>query len=201
MPNVGPLVGPGVALQGMFGLAGSRPVILLNPSVRADPRALDRALCHEMVHASLAAIGDQKAAHGPSFQAALGRLATEGAFEGIAADAVAKSELKKWLDTESARIDGERREMDALDVEIKSTGAELDREIAAFNARPVRPAAEAQALEDRRQQFNQRVLEANDRLAQDRDALAHFNAEVARYNLMMAYPDGLDEASLVAIKK
>jgi hypothetical protein len=200
LAEVGPLVGPGVLLQGMFGRAGSRTLILLNPILQTDSRALERALCHEVVHAYLFSIGDENSGHGQAFQTVLQRLSTEGAFQGISADAVEKSRVRVWLDAESARIDAERRDMDAMDVEIKQAGADLDREIAEFNARADRPTAEAQDLDAKRQQFNQRVLEANDRLARDREDLAHFNAEVARYNLMMAYPDGLDEQSLMHAK-
>jgi hypothetical protein len=34
----------------------------------------------------------------------------------------------------------------------------------------------------------------NDRVLRDQRDLAHFNIEVARYNLMIVYPDGLDGA-------
>jgi hypothetical protein len=200
LAEVGSLSGEGFTLQGMFGRVGSDGLILLNPVVRADPRALERALSHEMAHAYLDAMGDTTTGHGPAFQAVLKRLAVEGAFEGVAADATEKMALKAWLDEESARIDAERREMNALDVEIKQMAGELEREIAAFNARAERLPAEAEALEARRQQFNQRVLETNERLQRDWDDLAQFNREVARYNLMMAYPDGLDEQSLVSSK-
>ena len=44
------------------------------------------------------------------------------------------------------------------------------------------------------------VLRDHERLARDREDLAHFNAEVIRYNLMMSYPDGLDEESVVRTK-
>jgi hypothetical protein len=38
----------------------------------------------------------------------------------------------------------------------------------------------------------------NERIERDRRDLVHFNAEVARYNLMIVYPDGLDEAPVPA---
>lgn len=201
LAEVGPLSGHDITLQGMFGQAGSSTLILINPGLRADRHALDGALCHEMVHAYLFTMGDRTTSHGPDFQNVLRRLATEGAFEGIAAGAGEKARLREWLDAESARIDEERRDTAALDLEIRETRAELDREIAQFNARASRPAAEAKDLEARRQRFNQRVLEANERLQRDRDDLALFNREVGRYNLMMAYPDGLDEQSVMPKKK
>jgi len=200
LADVGPLMGDGVTLQGMFGKAGRQPMILLNPVVRDDARALDRALCHEMVHAYLFTTGGEGTAHGPAFQAVLRRLSLEHAFEGIAADAAAKADLRAWLDTESRRIDEQRREMETVDRAMKDESTALNQEIEAFNARPDRPAAEAQALDARREQFNQRATEVNHRLARIRDDLAHFNAEAARYNLMVSYPDGLDEP-VVPVKR
>jgi hypothetical protein len=44
------------------------------------------------------------------------------------------------------------------------------------------------------------VLEINARVERGREALAHFNREVARYNLMAVYPDGIDEESRVSPK-
>jgi hypothetical protein len=201
LAEVGPLAGEGVVLHGMFGRAGTQPVILLNPSMRNDAGTRARALCHEIVHAYLFARGDDTTTHGPAFQNVLERLLNAGAFEGIAADPREKARLRAWLDAESASIDAERQTMDVMDVRIREVGAELDRAIAEFNARPDRPAAEAAELEARRQQYNQLALEGNERVARDREQLARFNREVARYNLMMAYPDGLDEASLVPSKK
>src|SRR5688572_11067434 len=93
LADVGPLSGEGFILQGMFGHVGSDGLILLNPVVQADPRALERALCHEMAHAYLDAMRDTTTGHGPAFQAVLKRLAVEGAFEGIAADAADKTRL------------------------------------------------------------------------------------------------------------
>ncbi|HEX5069317.1 MAG TPA: SprT-like domain-containing protein, partial [Vicinamibacterales bacterium] len=86
LADVGPLLGADVTLQGMFGRVGRRQMILINPIVRDDPKALDRALCHEMVHAYMYATGEEHTVHGPAFQAVLQRLALEHAFEGIAAD-------------------------------------------------------------------------------------------------------------------
>jgi hypothetical protein len=200
LAEVGPLMGDGVTLQGMFGRAGREQMILLNPVVRGDPRALDRALCHEMVHAHLFTTGGEGTAHGPAFQAVLRRLSVEHAFEGIASDAAAKTGLRAWLDAESKRIDDQRREVEAIDRAMKDESAALNVEIEAFNARAERPVAEAQALDARREQFNQRAVEMNHRLARIRDDLAHFNTEAARYNLMVSYPDGLDEP-VVPVKK
>lgn len=200
LADVGPLSGNGVTLHGMFGRVGRDAYILLNPATTKDPRALDRALCHEMVHAYLDSIGDKSASHGEAFQAVLRRLVTQGAFQAIAADPAEKARLRGWLDQESARIDADRHDLESQDAEIKELGLALDRDIAAFNSGQTRLPAEAEVLEARRQAFNQRVIELNERVQRGRDAVAHFNAEVARFNLMMAYPDGLDEASTMAPK-
>jgi hypothetical protein len=98
-------------------------------------------------------------------------------------------------------MDAERQTMDVMDARIREMGAEVERAIAEFNARPNRPADEAAQLQARQQQYNQLALEGNERVARDRAQLERFNREVARYNLMMAYPDGMDEASLVTAKK
>lgn len=201
LAEVGPLTGGGFTLQGMFGRDGARDVILLNPVLRDDAAALQRALCHEIVHAYLVSVGDDSTGHGEAFQTVLARLSAEHAFEGIVAGADERARLRAWLDAESASIDAERQAMDAADVTIRMTGADLNREISAFNARGDRPEAEAQALEARRQAFNELVLDTNFRLERDREQLARFNREVARYNLMMTYPDGLDQGSRVAAKK
>jgi hypothetical protein len=190
LADVGPLMGDGVTLQGMFGRAGTRQMILINPGVRDDAAALDRALCHEMVHAYLYMTGDENAAHGPAFQAVLARLANQHAFEGIVADAAQKAALKAWLDAESSRLDEDHRDLEAADAELKQDAVSLDREITEFNARADRPPDEARALEARRDQFNLRISEATERIQRNHDAVAHFQAEVSRYNLMMVYPDG-----------
>lgn len=200
LADVGPLSGKGVTLHGMSGRVGSHAYILLNPATTKDPTALDRALCHEMVHAYLDSIGDKGATHGPSFQSVLKRLVTQGAFQGIAADPAEKARLRAWLDMESARIDAERHDLELADAEIKETGSAIDQEIAAFNSSTTRLPADARELDARRQALNQRVIELNERVQRDRDDLNHFNNEVARFNLMMAYPDGLDAESVVAPK-
>jgi hypothetical protein len=139
--EVGALAQPAYTLEGMFGRAGKRTVILLNPVVRATPGSLERALCHEMVHAYLFTRGDSATTHGARFKAELRRLSDAGAFEGIPASDEEKATLKAWLDAESARIHTE-------------------------------PA--------------------------DAEVIEHFNREVARYNLMIAYPDGFDDAPAAA---
>lgn len=209
LADVGALAAQAFTLEGMFGRAGKHLLILLNPSVKADPRALERALCHEMVHAHLFTLGDTTTNHGPAFKAVLRRLSADGAFEGIEASDSDKASLRAWLDAESARLDTEREEMNAIGSDIARERDEMDRAFAALNARTTaaraeggaRPsAAEIEDLNSRRDRFNQHVVNTNARVEQDREGLAHFNREVARYNLMTSYPDGLDEESSVRPK-
>ena len=209
LADVGALTAQAFTLEGMFGNVGKELIILINPSVRSDRRALDRALCHEMVHAHLFATGDKTTNHGPAFKAVLHRLSKEGAFEGIAATDAERANLRAWIDEESARIDFERQQMDEIGRELTREREELDRDLKAHDARAASARAErraapssadVEALEARRRSYNQRVLDTNARLERDRADLAHFNREVARYNLMIAYPDGLDEEPPVSPK-
>jgi hypothetical protein len=172
-------------LEGLFGHLGTRSVILLNPSLRPDAAARTRALCHEMVHASLFAAGDASSNHGAAFQVVLRRLANQGAFVGTPATDDERESLHAWLDAESARIDAEREAMALL-------GTDLDRERGDVE-HAVASGGETGDVGARRQAYNARATAANDRLDQDRDDVAHFNAEVDRYNRMLVYPDGLDD--------
>jgi hypothetical protein len=141
--TIGAHADPPYTLEGMFGRGGRRTIILLNPAVRETLGSLERALCHEMVHAYLFARGDSATTHGTQFKAELKRLADAGAFEGIAASDEEKASLKAWLDAESARIHSEQADVESVE---------------------------------------------------------HFNHEVARYNLMIVYPDGFDEVPVTQPK-
>jgi DNA-directed RNA polymerase subunit RPC12/RpoP len=206
LAEVGTLGPRPFTLEGMFGHIGSRQAILLNDHLRSDPAGATRTLCHEMVHAYLYEIGDRRTDHGPAFQAELERLADAGAFAGIVATDEERRSLKAWLDRENARLDAEGDAVRQEDQEIERDRAELDAAIDAMNARiqsaPVdRPsAAEIDALESRREAFNVRVAAIRERATDARAALAEFNRQVERYNLMLVYPDGLDESSLVTAK-
>jgi hypothetical protein len=195
--------GRNVTLQGMFGRLGDRQMILLNPIVQGDDAALRRALCHEIVHAYLFSKGDPSTTHGEAFRGELRRLAEAGAFEGIASSDMERTVLRRWLDTESTRLQGERSALEEVGSEIDRERASLDRDIAALNAeiaaanagRHTGPSPEAmRELEERRTRFNQLVVETNARLERRRTDAAMFDREVARYNLMVTYPDGIDDA-------
>jgi hypothetical protein len=202
---VGALADHAFTLEGMFGHIGSKTVILLNPSLQTDPAAFDRALCHEMVHASLYVAHIDSVDHGPAFQAVLRRLSNEHAFEGIIATDEERDALRKWLDAESARIDAEHQAMDQVGREIVDEREAIERAQADLDATRANGQApgdsDVTGLAARRDAYNQRALDTNARLEQDRADLAHFNAEVERYNLMLVYPDGIDEQGRAVQKR
>jgi len=209
LAEVGPLSGQAFTLQGMFGHVGPSLVILLNPALQSDQAAIRRALCHEIVHAYLYSTGDATTEHGPAFQTVLQSLAGEGAFQGVAATEQERDGLQAWLDAESARLDAERVDMDRVAAETERERADVERLFADLNARA--SAAQAQgsgwpaqseldAAASKRDAYNRLAADVNDRVQRDRAALDHFNREVARYNLMLVYPDGLDSRALVKPK-
>lgn len=201
LARVGPLAGQDFTLEGMFGHKGKKSVILLNPDLRDDRAALMRALCHEAVHAFLYATGDQGPEHGPSFQAVLKNLSDEGAFEGIVSTDEERAKLRAWLDEESKRLDAEARYMEGVGKDIEQQRADVEAAIAELNARPDGAVnAKAAIIEKLRDSYNERAVDANARNEQDRADLEHFNKEVARYNLMLVYPDGFDAGGRVSPK-
>ncbi len=206
LAEVGELAAWAFTLEGMFGHIGGRAMILLNPSLQADTQALRRALCHEMVHAYLYATGDPSTKHGPAFRAVLRRLSEEGAFSGIIATDDERAALRTWLEDEAARLDTEHEAMLVEAADIERERAEVEALLADLNARIAAAAAagvpgpsqrEVDAVNLRREAYNHRVVETNDRAARDRADLAHFNQQVERYNLMVLYPDGMDEEDVV----
>jgi hypothetical protein len=206
--RVGPLAGQSFTLEGMFGHFGKKSAILLNPDLQDDPAGLARALCHEMVHAYLYSTGDTSTDHGPNFQAVLKHLSEEGAFEGVPATDEERASLRAWLDAESKRLDAERQYMDGLGADIERQKSDVEQAIADYNSRadaaPTAGTGTAnltnEAINALREAYNQRAIDANARTEQDKADLEHFNQEVARYNLMLVYPDGVDEHARVAPK-
>jgi predicted SprT family Zn-dependent metalloprotease len=194
-------------LQGMFGHLHGQSVILLNPALQADDAALARALSHEAVHAHLFAKGDTASHHGASFQAVLLRLSGEMAFAGVVATDDERANLKAWLDAEAARLDAERVEMDRLGADLERERADVERALNQLNARTTAADVQRQgwpspeevtAVTLQRDTYNARASSMNDRAGRDRADVEHFNREVARYNLMLVYPDGLDAAALAS---
>jgi hypothetical protein len=198
--EVGELAEGAFTLEGMFGHVGDETVILLNTALQNDPAGLQRTLSHEMVHAYLHSIGDPSTDHGPAFQAALRRLAGEGAFPGIAAGAEDRSTLRAWLEAESTRLEAEHQAALQEGVEMEQERARLEDLFAALTARAETGTAPDPAAVDefnsRRQAYDDRVDRANRRAERGRADVAAFNRQVERYRLMMAYPDGLDSESL-----
>jgi hypothetical protein len=197
LQEVGPLIGEGFALEG---LTNGR-VILLNPQLLKQPAALQRALCHEMVHVYLFGQGGDRTSHGAEFQETLRRLSDEGAFEGIPATEREKVELRRALGVESARLDRENTELTSMRQQIDDDRRVLDEAVEKMNARIARAneqqdgwptERERDALERSRNALNDLVADYNDRIGRQRAAVDAFNEEVQRYTLMAAYPDGLD---------
>lgn len=206
LAEIGALAGRSFTLLGVFGHFGDRTVILLHPSLKADAEALDRALCHEMVHAYLFTLGDRSTDHGEAFQAVLHRLSSEGAFVSLAASPEERARLRAWLDEESARLDAERQALETAGPELERERAAIEEAVAAMNARASAAAASGRgglseqdvaALNTRRDEYNRRAESMNHRSLEFRLAQEAFNREVARYNLMVTYPDGLDEGASV----
>jgi predicted SprT family Zn-dependent metalloprotease len=168
--------GAGKLVLGIFGHIGSRGVILLNPSIVSDAAARRRVLSHEMVHVALWQTGDDSTEHGPAFQKILERLSREGAFEGIVASEKDRDALRAWLDAESARLAAEKSDLERLGLDLDRERAEIERS--------------ADASQARRDAYNQRVNDAISRATRRQADLDHFHAEIARFNLMQAYPDG-----------
>jgi predicted SprT family Zn-dependent metalloprotease len=206
LADVSTIAAQAFKLEGMFGHVKRQSVILLNPDLQADRRALARALSHEMVHAHLFVAGNANAEHGPEFQSVLRRLSQEGAFEGLVSSDEDRANLRAWLDAESARLDAERSEIDRIGAEVERDRVDVERALADLNARMTTANAqghgwpsqdEVNAVASRRDDYNRRAVDANERIARDRTDVEHFNREVARYNLMLVYPDGLDEKSVM----
>lgn len=209
LEDVGPLTADGFVLEGLWGQIGQRTVILLNPVLRDDERRRERTLCHEMVHQYLFSAGAGEREHGPAFQQQLRRLSEEGAFEGIAASEGERAQLRAWLNDESARLDSQdaelaemRREIDPEREALERLAGELNARTAAANARGSGwpPEDEINAVTSRQEVLRQRMDDFNQRLDRRNADGADFNREAHRFNLMMSYPDGLDDATVVRPK-
>ena len=207
LAEVGALAANAFTLEGMFGHSGDDAAILLHPNLAADEEALARALAPEMVHAFLYAIGDLSTDHGPAFSKELRRLSTEGAFTGIVADEAERTRLRAWLDAEAQRLDEDsaavRQEWQSIADEraaLEQAFAEMSARTraAAQSAQPAPDAGAGVALDQRRDEHNRRVEALNARTERGRAALLEFNRQVSRYNLMLVFPDGVDEEQLFA---
>ena len=209
LAEVGALAGRSFTLLGMFGQAGDKSIILLHPSLQDDAAALDRALCHEMVHAYLFSIGDTGTDHGDAFRKVLHRLSNEGAFISIEATPEERAQLREWLATEDKLLVEERASLDQLQADLDPERIALQQAVDALNSRGAAasaagrgfPSAEETAtVNARRSAYNDRAATMNRRGLDFRTAQEEYNRQVARYNLMATYPDGLDDPA-PAIKR
>jgi hypothetical protein len=177
-------------------------IILLKTALQADEAEARRTLCHEMVHVKLIAGGNRITSHGSHFQSELRRIFESGCFIAVLASPDEKSSLKAWIDGERARLDAVRQQIDAEGAAIKVESERLDRLFAELNERINAanaagggwPSAdETQAAERLRGALNDRILAYNSAVTSHASDQARFNEAVHRYNLMLAYPDGLAE--------
>ena len=205
LEEVGPLIAENFTIQGLAALHDGRPFIMINPVIGGNPAQLRRTLCHEMVHEYLFTKGDTTTKHGPPFQRILRKLSDEGAFEGEWASESEKTTLKAWLDQESARLNGEKSELDGIRERMEHDREELDFQVKELNQR-ISAAnrqgygwpgeGEMESVKSNRDTFNRNVENYRDRVETYTADATRFNGQVNRYNLMMSYPDGLDEESV-----
>ncbi|MFI5360542.1 MAG: SprT-like domain-containing protein [Elusimicrobiota bacterium] len=189
-------------LQGEHLHCGAKAVIILNPALRDDAKARARTLSHEMVHEYLFARGDATTKHGPPFQATLRRLYDEGAFEAIRATDAERADLRARLDAEKAELEGLERSMELS----RRTIAASEGDFNALNDRIRTANALGQGWpsdgETRSTQSKLRaeISDYNSLVKDYNGKIKEFNQDVGRYNLMLAYPDGLDEDRLYSAK-
>ncbi len=206
LAEVGPLIANEVTLQG---LTDGR-LILLNSTIRGNHDETTATLCHEMVHVYLAAIGQRDAKHGPAFQTVLRRLSEQGAFQALWASDAEKRALRSWVDGESVRLDAEFSELAGLRKDLDRRQSLHGVETTDLNARIIvanqighgwPSEDEIASVKAERSLISQLLADFNDRVDRVNADSRHFNAEARRYDLMMAYPDGLDEESVVPRKR
>jgi len=110
------------------------------------------------------AVPDEPVSHGPRFQATLRQLSEKGAFEGVVATDEEREALHDTLQAQVKELDREEQALKADRREYEEKGAPTQAHVDAFNIRVRRHLA----------------------------AIDEYNQLVAQYNLMIAYPDGLD---------
>jgi len=223
LEDIGPLKAEGFIEKGLWTTLGDKAFILLNPRFSRDASETRRVLCHEIVHEYLYSIGDKETNHGPKFQAVLRRLSESGAFEGILASEGEKSSLRFQIAAESARLEGEsvwikreKYELDQAEDTVQREGNILEQEVYELNQRissaneqgygwPSDEEIESSKAKSRLHDehvldLRGRSADFNTRVDGYNAAIAQFNRTVNRYNLMMAYPDGLNEESTMHAK-
>ena len=208
LAEVGPLIAEDYEEDGLC-VFGSNNFILLNSRIGRNAAETRKVLCHEMVHEYLFINGDTKTHHGAAFQTELRRLLTEGAFQAILASEDQKASLRSWLELEQRRLDRESAALDRDQDGIDRERGNLDRDSRELNQRISRaneqgfgwPSGdEIEALKAREAVHNWRVADFNANVERHNADLRSFNLKASGYNLMMAYPDGLDEESTVRVR-
>lgn len=189
---------PSFRLMGLWGQTKGRgATILLNPRLKKAPTGWRATLCHEMIHEYLHARGDDSTNHGPAFQTELRRLWSEGAFEGEPADEKKRKEAREWLEAKKAEIE-------RLETSLAQRKAVADAAEVSFNAMKERirkaneegapPPSRIEALAVK-ETIKAQIDSFNSLLMLYRQAIEDFNDHARTYNLMNAYPDGMDDGA------
>ena len=164
-------VGPMIAENFRMGGVTDGKTILLNPAIQEDSDEFRRVLCHEMVHV---AVPSEREAHGPVFQRYLKQLVGRGAFRGLIASDEERRQRRLAIDRKMGDLSAEvgllAQMKTALEAEASSGSPGAD--------------------------LSERTTAYNDRVRRHNDAVVEFNRDIDEYNLMVTYPDGLDEERL-----
>jgi hypothetical protein len=178
LAEVGPMIAEGFRLEG----ATNGRLILLNPSLQDDEPGMRRTLCHEIVHV---AVRERDQEHGRIFQAGLRQLSEQGAFVGTGATEEEKQELNRTIASQV-------KELEKAEVSLRQTRTGLDADTARVQAQPDDPGRNAAVvdLQNRADFYNADIQRFN-------MDVARLNRMIEDYNLMVAYPDGLDRDRLV----
>lgn len=177
-------------------------IILLEAALKDVEDDVRRTLCHEMVHVRFLAEGNKSTAHDAVFQDELRRIFEDGCFPAILASPEEKASLQEWIDAERTRLDAARAPADAQLAALKTETGRVERMVAELNER-IRVAngagsgwpstAETDAVQQQRSALNDSIAAYNGVVAANERDSVRLNEAVQRYNLMVAYPDGLAE--------
>lgn len=177
-------------------------IVLLHGALKSDEADIRRTLCHEMVHVKFLAAGHRSTAHDTLFQTELRRIFDAGCFLAVWSSPEERASLREWIDTERRRLDAARIDIEGQGAAVKLESERVARTIAELNERIARanaagggwpPPEETGAAERQKAALNHSILVYNSAVAANAGEQARFNEAVQRYNLMLAYPDGLAE--------
>ena len=182
LAGIGPLIAEDFRLEGIT----DGKLILLNPAIENDDELFRRTLVHEIVHvATRDQEPDKTQPHGPVFQSRLRWLSEQGAFVGKVATEEEKQALRQAISTGMS-------ELTKAEETLRQTRAQLDADTARIQGQPDDPDRRVAVadLQHRADLYNSDVLRFN-------GDVARVNRMVEEYNLMQAYPDGLDRERMV----